>query len=99
VLKINITESPEEQRWSLEGCLVSDWATELGTTWKRLHGAGDTRRCVVELTDVTFIGRSGEAVLAEMMGQGAEFIARDVYTKHLLLKLRGQQRRNRAGPQ
>jgi hypothetical protein len=30
--------------------------------------------------EVTSIDRNGEAVLAEMMSQGAEFIVSDVYT-------------------
>jgi hypothetical protein len=33
--------------------------------------------------EVTFIARSGEAVLARMMSHGAESIARDVNTKQL----------------
>jgi hypothetical protein len=47
------------------------------------------------LTDVTFIDRNGEEVLAEMMGEGATFIANDVYTKHLLKRLRTELDRNR----
>ena len=49
---------------------------------------GDTRRRVVELIDVTFIDRRGEHVLSEIMSVGAEFIASDVYTTHLLNNLR-----------
>jgi hypothetical protein len=94
VLKINITDSPEEQRWSLQGRLVDQWAIELGSIWRKLHNRGDKRRCVVELTDVTLIGRTGEAVLAEMMTEGAEFIASDVYAKYVLRTLRNEVRRS-----
>jgi hypothetical protein len=41
------------------------------------------------------IDRNGEAVLAEMMSQGAEFIVSDVYTKHLLRNLRVELKRSR----
>jgi hypothetical protein len=99
VLKINITDSPDEQRWSLQGRLVDQWAIELGSTWRKLHNLGDTRRCVVELTDVTLIGRSGEAVLAEMMSAGAEFIASDVYARYVLRRLRNELRRSHAKQQ
>jgi hypothetical protein len=95
VLKITITDLPDEQRWSLQGLLVSQWADELKSTWRESRHAGDTRRCIVELTEVTSIDRNGEAVLAEIMSQGAEFTASDVYIKHLLRKLRSELKRSR----
>jgi hypothetical protein len=95
VLKITINGLPDEQRWSLQGWLVDQWADELRSTWRKRRPAGDTRRCVVELTEGTSIDRNGEAVLAEMMSQGAEFIASDVYTKHLLRNIRSQLKRGR----
>ena len=47
-------------------------------------------RRIVDLIEVTSIDRNGEAVLAEIMSQGAEFISGDVYTKHLLRNLRSE---------
>jgi len=94
VLKITITDLSDGQRWSLQGQLVAQWADELKSTWREAHRAGDTRRCIVELIEVISIDRNGEAVLAEIMSQGAEFIASDVYTKHLLRKLRSELRRS-----
>jgi hypothetical protein len=44
---------------------------------------------------VTSIDRDGEAVLAEIMSHGVEFIASDVYIKHLLRNLRSELERNR----
>jgi hypothetical protein len=95
VLKITRTDLPDEQRWSLEGQLVGQWADEFKSTWGESRRAGDTRRCIVELIDVTSIDRNGEAVLAEIMSEGAEFIASDVYTKHLLRNMRSELRRSR----
>jgi hypothetical protein len=95
VLKITITELPDEQRWSLQGQLVGEWAVELQSTWRKAHLAGDTRRSIVELIEVISIDRHGEAVLAEIMSQGAQFIASDVYTKHLLRNLRSELKRSR----
>jgi len=95
VLKITITDLSDEQRWSLQGQLVGQWAAELRSTWRERRHAGDTRRYVVELIEVTSIDRNGEAVLAEIMRQGAEFIASDVYTKHLLRNLRRELKRSR----
>jgi ABC-type transporter Mla MlaB component len=95
VLKITTTDLPDEQRWSLQGQLVGQWAIELQSTWRKARLAEDTRRRIIDLTDLSSIDRNGEAVLAEIMGHGAEFIASDVYTKHLLQKLRGELKRSR----
>ena len=95
MLKITITDLPDEQRWSLQGQLVGQWAAELRSTWREGRHEGDTRRCIIELIDVSFVDRSGEAVLEEIMSQGAEFVARDVYTKHLLRTLRSELQRSR----
>ena len=65
VLKITITDLPDEQRWSLQGLLVGKWAAELKSSWREAHQAEDTRRCIVELIEVTSIDRNGEAVVAK----------------------------------
>ena len=95
MLKITITDLPDEQRWSLQGLLVGQWAAEFKSSWREAHRAEDTRKRIVELTEVTSIDRNGKAVLAEIMSQGAEFIASDVYTKHLLQNLRIELERSR----
>ena len=95
MLRIAITDLPGEQRWSLQGQMVGQWAAELKSTWREAHHAGDTRRSIVDLIEVTSIDRNGEAVLAEIMSQGVEFIASDVYTKHLLRNLRSELKRSR----
>jgi len=95
MLKITITDLPEEQRLSLQGQLVGQWADELKSIWKEASHAGDLRRCVVDLIEVTSIDRNGEAALAEMMSHGAEFVSGDVYTKHLLQNLRNDLKRAR----
>jgi hypothetical protein len=95
VLKITITDFPGEQRWSLHGQLAGQWAAELKLRWTEARQAGDARRCIVELIEVTSIDRNGQAVLSELMSAGVEFIATDVYTKHLLRNLRSELKRSR----
>ena len=95
MLKITVTDLPDEQRWSLQGQLVGPWAAELKSRWREARRVRDARRCIVELSEVTSIDRNGEAVLAEIMSQGVEFIATDVYTKHLLRNLRSELKRSR----
>jgi hypothetical protein len=95
MLRIAITDLPGEQRWSLQGQLVGEWAAELKSTWRNARRTGDTRRCIVELIEVTSIDRDGEDVLKEFMSQGAEFVSGDVYTKHLLRDMRTALKRRR----
>jgi hypothetical protein len=64
---------------------------QLGENRAALH----TRRRIVELTEVTAIDRDGEAVLMEIMSQGAELIAGDVYTNNLLRNMRSEWKRSR----
>jgi anti-anti-sigma regulatory factor len=95
VLRITITDSLDEQRWSLAGRLVGRWVAEFRSTWRKRHRKSDTRRCVVELNDLTFMDQTGEAALAEIMSQGAELIASGVYTKQRLGNLRSGSKQAR----
>src|SRR5437868_4631178 len=90
VLKITITDLSGGQRWSLQGQLVGQWAVVLQSTWREARHTHDTQKCIVELMEVTSIDKHGEAVLAEIMSEGVDFIATDVYTKHLLANMRSE---------
>jgi len=78
--KIAIADLLDEQRWSLQGQLVGQRSDELRSTWREAHHAGDTRRCLIDLIEVTSIDRNGETVLAEIMSQSAKLISGDAYT-------------------
>jgi putative NIF3 family GTP cyclohydrolase 1 type 2 len=84
MLRITITETLSEQKWTLEGRLVQPWVSELKSCWTRTETARQERRCVVDLTAVTFIDRSGEKVLTELSKEGADLIATGVYTRHVV---------------
>lgn len=84
MLKITRTETPAEERWVLQGRLVSQWVDELRRNWKETHRAPGDRRCVVDLNDVTFIDKKGERLLRAMSKQGAQFIATGIYIKDVL---------------
>jgi anti-anti-sigma regulatory factor len=88
MLKITISRTASEERWTVHGRLVAPWVHELKATWKKSHGAARGQRCVVNLDEVTFIDKRGEQVLRHMSKQGAQFVARDVYVKHVLDRLR-----------
>ena len=84
MLRITIAETPTEQKWTLEGRLVQPWISELKFNWAKTETTRRERKCVVDLTGVTFIDKSGEKALAELFKQGAELIATGIYTRHVV---------------
>jgi hypothetical protein len=88
MLRISNRTSAEEVRWVLCGRLVGPWVGELRSNWDRAREWSRDRRHVFDLSDVTSIDERGEALLGELKNEGAEFLARGVYTKHLLENLR-----------
>lgn len=84
MLRITIAETLSEQRWTLEGRLVQPWISELHATWTKTETTRRERKCVVDLTGVTFIDKSGEKALTELFKEGAELIATGIYTRHVV---------------
>jgi anti-anti-sigma regulatory factor len=84
MLRITIAETISEQRWTLEGRLVQPWISELRSTWTKTETARGDRKCVVDLTGVTFIDKSGKKALAHLSKKGAELIATGIYTRHVV---------------
>jgi len=62
MLRITIAETLTEQKWTLEGRLVQPWISELKSNWARTETARRERKCVVDLTGVTFIDKSGTSI-------------------------------------
>jgi anti-anti-sigma regulatory factor len=84
MLRITIAETLSEQKWTLEGRLVQPWVSELKSCWTQTETARRGRKCVVDLTGVTFIDKSGERALSELCKEGAQLIATGVYTRHVV---------------
>jgi hypothetical protein len=84
VLRIIISETPEETRWILQGRLVGVWVDELRTSWKRKPRRQNAVPCVFDLNDVSFIDQKGERLLRAMAKKGAQFIATGIYIKYVL---------------
>ena len=47
---------------------------------------------MIDLSDVTLIGERGERLLGELRDEGAEFVAKGVYTRHILENLRTKEK-------
>jgi hypothetical protein len=84
MLKITRTETPAEEKWTLQGRLVGLWVSELRRTWKRTHRTDDNLKCIVDLNEVTSIDKKGESLLRTMSKEGAQFTATGIYIKHVL---------------
>jgi hypothetical protein len=84
MLRITIADTPTEQKWTVEGQLVHPWIKELKSTWARTKTARRKRKCVVDLTGVTFIDKSGEKALATLYKEGAELVPTGCYTRHVV---------------
>jgi outer membrane protein TolC len=94
MLKISFSEIPTEEKWILEGRLTEPWVRELRTSWKRNHRTAKERACIVDLNEITFVDKNGERLLRAMVREGAQCIARGIYTKHILENLTTRGKRS-----
>jgi hypothetical protein len=91
MLRFSYSDAAGGQRWSLCGRLAGPWVDELRSFWQQVRRRTPRTPAVVDLKDVTFIDKAGEALLAEMHMAGAEFVAAGVENKHLLATLKGKE--------
>ena len=93
MLKITNRATVNEERWILCGQLAGPWVPELRSNWDEVRDRSRSRRYVIDLSDVTLIDESGEELLGELKGEGAELVATGVYTRHLLENLKSNEKR------
>jgi hypothetical protein len=91
MLKITNCVTVDEDRWILSGQLAGQWVEELRSNWDQMRDRSGARRYVIDLSDVTLIDERGERLLGALMELGAEFVAKGVYTKHLLEDLKSTE--------
>jgi hypothetical protein len=91
MLKITNSATGNEDRWTLCGQLAGLWVAELRSNWDQVRDRSRGRRYVIDLSDVTLIDERGEGLLRALKGEGAEFVAKGVYTKHLLENLKSPE--------
>jgi hypothetical protein len=95
MLRITHSTTVSEDKWTLCGQLAGPWVAELRANWDHARDRSRDRRYVIDLSDVTLIDTGGEGLLGDLRDEGAEFVARGVYTKHLLENLRSKEERQR----
>lgn len=101
MLKITITETPTEIRWVLQGRLAEPWVTELRSSWDKTRQDRKGRKCVVDLDDVTCLGKGAEELLRILSKEDAQFIASGLYVKQVLddLKMDKEHEKNLCFPE
>lgn len=87
MFKLSMVDKNGQRKLILEGRLVAPWTEEVESAWRRAKDSLDGRKLMVDITNVTLIGREGEATLLNLMRDGAQFICGGVLTKHLVRQL------------
>ena len=77
MLRITVHDNPRALTFQLEGRLVGPWLRELEECWQSTLALQGKPILCVDLTGVTSIDAAGQACLAAMHRQGAEFVAAD----------------------
>jgi outer membrane protein TolC len=93
MLKISFSETPAEEKWILEGRLSGAWVRELRASWKKNHQTDKKRACIVDLNEVTFIGKTGEGLLRVLLDEGAQFISGGCFVRHIVEQVKVRRKR------
>jgi ABC-type transporter Mla MlaB component len=81
MLRITVHDNPRALTFQLEGSLAGPWLRELEQCWQSTLARQHKPIVRVDLTGVTFINAAGQACLAALHREGAEFLAADCLTK------------------
>jgi ABC-type transporter Mla MlaB component len=84
MLRITVHDDQESLTFQLEGRLAGPWVRELAECWQSNLARRRKPILRVDLTGVTFIDAAGQACLAALHRQGAEFVAPDCLTKAIV---------------
>lgn len=87
MLKITMSKTGTEDRWTVYGQLTGPWVSELRTVWRNAQNADKQRRCVFDLNEVTFVDKAGEKLLRVLAKHGVEFEAAGLYVRGVLRRL------------
>lgn len=71
MLRITWDQESSPPRLRLHGRVSGAWVEELERIWGQMKGNG-SNPIIVDLTDVTLVGREGRRLLVDMARQGAE---------------------------
>jgi hypothetical protein len=87
MLRITVHDCPRVLTVLLEGRLAGRWVQELEGCLQTARAQPPQASLHVDLTGLTSIDAAGQACLAAMHRQGAEFIAPDCLTKGIVAEI------------
>src|SRR5262249_32092746 len=87
MLRITVHDNPQALTFQLEGSLAGPWLREVEECWQSTLARQRKPVLRVDLTGVTFIDAAGQACLAALHRQGAEFVAADCLTKAVVAEI------------
>ena len=87
MLRITIHNAPPTLTFRLEGRLAGPWVRELEECWRGALASRLKPLLRVDLTEVTSIDAAGQACLAALHQQGAEFVAADCLMKAVVAEI------------
>ena len=87
MLRITIHDAPPTLTFRLEGRLAGPWVGELEECWRGALAGRREPILRVDLTEVTSIDAAGQACLAALHRQGAEFVAADCLMKAVVAEI------------
>jgi hypothetical protein len=96
MMRVTVLDGEAEERLMVEGQLTGPYIPELESTWNQARQDAGSRPIVIDLTEVTRIGRKGEAALVAMVAEGARLRAKGIYWGYVVKQLLSEARRARA---
>ena len=87
MLRITVHDSPRALTFQLEGSLAGPWLRVLEECWQSALARQRKPILRVDLTEVTSIDAAGQACLAALHRQGAEFVATDCLTRAVVAEI------------
>ena len=87
MLRITVHDKPGALMVQLEGRLAGPWVRELDECWRGALVGHRKSILRVDLTEVTSVDAAGQACLAALHRQGAEFIAADCLMKAVVAEI------------
>jgi hypothetical protein len=87
MLRITVHDSPRALTFQLEGRLAGPWLQVLEECWEGTLARQGKPMIRIDLKGVTFIDAEGQACLAAMHRQGAEFVGADCLTKAVVAEI------------
>jgi ABC-type transporter Mla MlaB component len=92
MLRITVHDEPGALTFQLDGRLAGPWVRVLEECWQSALARQRKLILRVDLTGVTSIDAAGQAHLAAMHREGAEFVAADCLTKAVVAEITGSRR-------